>query len=476
MKILQINVSNGGSTGAIANSLHKRLLRDGDESRFLYARGPKTAEPTVTAEPTAPTQSVQSVRERYVNAFLSRVSGRVGCFGKKATDRIIAQIEAFSSDVVHLHNLHGYYADVFRLLSFLKERKITTVITLHDEFLFTGRCAFSGNCEKWRVNGLGEANISGLANSPDTADNFGMATGLGVVQGSGTIDSPGAVNGSGSTGRMSPCSTGRMSPQINGTNAPGTTGLRGASVLGCGNCPRMDEYPAALLDKSGELWNLKKQVFSNFETVTVVSPSRWLANRAKESLLQECPIFVVPNGIELDVFSPGESAVRDEYEIKEKHVVLAAAQNIMSGRKGGEYVLKLAETMPNTRFLIVGAEKEVLCPPNVTLIPRKQSREEMAELYRGSDVFLITSREDNFPTVCLEAAACGTPVAGFASGGTPETVSPEASRFVPFGDIPALKTAVEELFLLNEKEQNAKLFTSTAEEMYQAYRRIYLLK
>ena len=156
-------------------------------------------------------------------------------------------------------------------------------------------------------------------------------------------------------------------------------------------------------------------------------------------------------------------------------MVLAAAQNIMSGRKGGEYVLKLAETMPKTRFLIVGAQEEVLCPPNVTLIPGKQSPEEMANLYRGADVFLITSREDNFPTVCLEAAACGTPVAGFASGGAPETVSPKVSNFVPFGDVAALKSAVKELFLLDNKEQNAKQFSGAAEEMYQAYRRIYLL-
>ena len=100
----------------------------------------------------------------------------------------------------------------------------------------------------------------------------------------------------------------------------------------------------------------------------------------------------------------------------------------------------------------------------------------MANFYRGADVFLITSREDNFPTVCLEAAACGTPVAGFASGGAPETVSQNTSRFVPFGDITALKAAVKELFLLDSKEQNAKLFTNTAEEMYQNYKKVYFGK
>ena len=111
MKVLQINVSNSGSTGRIANSIHRRLLRDGEESRFLYARGPKTTEPA------APTQSVQTAPERYVNALLSRLSGRVGCFGKKSTDRIIEKMETFHPDVVHLHNLHGYYADISACLN-----------------------------------------------------------------------------------------------------------------------------------------------------------------------------------------------------------------------------------------------------------------------------------------------------------------------------------------------------------------------
>ena len=409
LKILQINVSNSGSTGRIANSIHRRLLRDGAESRFLYARGPKTAEPAAPTQAMAPTQSVQTAPERYVNALLSRLSGRVGCFGKKSTDRILEKMETFHPDVVHLHNLHGYYADIFRLLDFLKERKIKTVLTLHDEFLFTGRCAFSGSCEKWRING------------------------------SSTVNNPGAAGG-------------------------------------CGCCPRLGEYPAALLDKSGELWQRKKQVFSGFETLTVVSPSRWLADRAKKSILSGHPICVIPNGIEPGTFYPGESTLNDEFQIEEEHVVLAAAQNIMSGRKGGEYVLALAKMMPKTRFLIVGAEEDVLCPPNVSFVLGKQNAEEMANLYRGADVFLITSREDNFPTVCLEAVACGTPVAGFLSGGAPETVSPEISRFVPFGDVAALKSAVKELFLLDNKEQNAALFTHAAEKMYQCYKGKYMQK
>lgn len=377
LKVLQINVSNEGSTGNIADSLHKRLVRDGDESVVLCGRGSNKH------------VVVQSTPELYANALLSRISGRIGCFGKKSTDRILAQIREFSPDVVHLHNVHGYYVDIFRLLSFLKKNKIRTVVTLHDEFLFTGKCAFSGTCQKWRV--------------------------------------------------------------------------------GCGNCRQLREYPAAYADKSDELWHLKKQVFSDFEYLTLVSPSQWLADRVKESFLSEHMLHVIPNGIETDVFRPGGSTVKEALHIAEERVVLAAAQNIMSRRKGGKFVLELAEKMSETRFLVVGADSNSQQMPNVTFIRGRQSAENMANLYRGSDVFLITSREDNFPTVCLEAAACGTAVAGFKSGGIPETVLPEFSRFVSYGDVEALKSAVNELLAENDKKF-LKTFAHTAENMYKHYK------
>ncbi|MBQ7792394.1 MAG: glycosyltransferase, partial [Clostridia bacterium] len=163
--------------------------------------------------------------------------------------------------------------------------------------------------------------------------------------------------------------------------------------------------------------------------------------------------------------------IRSTYGIREKHIVFAAAQGLMLPRKGGEHLLTLAKAMPDVRFILAGAEGKAF-PPNVTALPHIDAAEEMADFYRGADVFFITSKEDNFPTVCLESAACGTPVAGFISGGTAETVSPEISRFVPYGDTDALKRAAEELFLLTDKKKNA-LSAKGAEEMYSAYKKLY---
>lgn len=381
MRVLLINVSDGGSTGRIANSLHTRLLRDGAVSAVLYGRGAK--------EP----GRMQSTPALYANALLSRLSGRIGAFGKKSTTQLLTKLEAFAPDVVHLHNLHGYYVDVFNLLNYLKKQKIKTVFTLHDAFLFTGRCAFPGECERWHT--------------------------------------------------------------------------------GCGQCPKKNEYPAVWLDHSRTMWQLKQQVFSDFQTATFVSPTRWLADEARKSFLSAHPILVIPNGIEPGTFYPGKSTLRSDMQIPEERVVLAAAQDIMCDRKGGKLVLKLAETMPKTRFILVGAKGNLPVPPNVTCLAGRQSTEEMANLYRGADVFLITSREDNFPTVCLEAAACGTPIAGFACGGIPETAGAPVAEFVPYGDLYALKKAVNALFVRDNKMQNGALFAHSAETMYAAYKKVY---
>ncbi len=376
MNILQINVAQGGSTGHIANGIHRRLLRDGENALFLYARGE---------------QPLQSAAMRYTAAFLSRFSGNIGLFCKHETDKILSTISDFCPDVVHLHNLHGYYTNIFRLLTYLREHRIKTVITMHDEFLYTGRCAFPEDCNRWQT--------------------------------------------------------------------------------GCGNCPRKNYYPAAYFDHSDTLYAQKKAVFDGFENITFVSPSRWLAQRAEKSFLHRHAILTIPNGIETDVFRPHTGCLRERLQIREEKIVLAAAQNLMLTRKGGAYIFELAQKMPSVRFVVVGANYKQY-PDNITLLPAVKQATEMASLYAGADAFVITSQGDNFPTVCLESAACGTPVAGFDSGGTKETVASEISRFVPYGDTDALSRALEELFLLNNKEENAR-FASDAEQMYQQYKTLY---
>ncbi len=84
-------------------------------------------------------------------------------------------------------------------------------------------------------------------------------------------------------------------------------------------------------------------------------------------------------------------------------------------------------------------------PDNVIALGRTENQQELAEYYSMADVFVICSAMENLPTTCLEALCCGTPVAGFASGGTAETAPAPLGRFCAPGDICALRDNVRVL-------------------------------
>ena len=73
---------------------------------------------------------------------------------------------------------------------------------------------------------------------------------------------------------------------------------------------------------------------------------------------------------------------------------------------------------------------------------RTNSPQELAELYTTADVFVNPTYEDNYPTVNLEAQACGTPVIAYDAGGTKETLNLKESRVVPVGEIEELYQGV----------------------------------
>lgn len=66
--------------------------------------------------------------------------------------------------------------------------------------------------------------------------------------------------------------------------------------------------------------------------------------------------------------------------------------------------------------------------------------------FAGLDVFFLSSREDPFPLVCLEAATHSVPIVAFdGAGGTPEFIRHDAGRTIPYGDVRAAADALAEL-------------------------------
>lgn len=192
---------------------------------------------------------------------------------------------------------------------------------------------------------------------------------------------------------------------------------------GCYSCPQYKEYPKSLFDNSKYMYRLKKKWFTGIKDMTIVTPSEWLAGLVKESYLKDYPVKVINNGIDLNVFKPTESDFREKYALENKYIVLGVAFG-WGRRKGLDVFVELARRLDKEKYkvVLVGTDDNIdkLLPDNIISIHRTQNQTELAEIYTAADVFANPTREENYPTVNMEALACGTPVVTFNTGGSPE--------------------------------------------------------
>lgn len=144
MKVLQVNcVYNTGSTGKIMADIHAGLWQRGIESVVCYGRGGKVEEPHV----------YKTCGELYskLNNLMTRFTGVMygGCWF--STNKLISIIKKERPDIVHLHCINGYFVNIYRLVRWLKENHIKTVLTLHAEFMYTANCGYAMECERWKT-------------------------------------------------------------------------------------------------------------------------------------------------------------------------------------------------------------------------------------------------------------------------------------------------------------------------------------
>ena len=369
MRVLLIDVfCKQGSTGKIVYDLYSELNKADHVASICYGRGPVIDEPNIV--------KISSDIEMYIHAFLTRITGLTGCYSPFATRKLIKHIKAFKPDIVHIHDPKTYYMNISPLVEYLKENNIKTIWTFHSEFMYTGKCGYAYDCEKWKSE--------------------------------------------------------------------------------CGNCPSLHDYPKSLFfDFTRKMFSGKKRILSDFHNLVVVAPSKWLADRSKQSFLKDRETYVIHNGIDIEnIFHPTDVSdeFKNRYGLSEKKVVLAVAPDLMSKRKGGRWVIELARKMKddNIAFVLIGVTNlDETFDDNVIALGKTENQHELASFYSLADVFVICSEKENFPTTCIEALSCGTPVIGFDTGGTKETAPEGYGIFVPYGDIERLETKVR--FALNGK-------------------------
>lgn len=336
MRILQINsVYACGSTGKIAKQIHDRCKHCGHECLTAYRYTEDKQQPTDTL-------GISDYLDCHIHNRIAQYTMLHGVFSRIKTTKFLKKIEAYSPDIIHLHNLHGNYVNLSLLFKYLKYSKIPVVWTLHDCWSMTGGCAhfLLSKCDKWKN--------------------------------------------------------------------------------GCGKCKNIGR---AILDNTAKMHALKKRLFTQIPNLHIVAPSQWMASIVKESFFKHIACHVINNGIDLDIFRPRFSNFRDRYEIGNKFIILGVAHAWGFG-KGLDIFESISSLLPpQFQLVIVGGnipeERKI---NKIIYMNQAGSQEELAEIYSSADIFLNPTREDNFPTVNIEALACGTPVMTTDVGGSAEMI------------------------------------------------------
>lgn len=235
-------------------------------------------------------------------------------------------------------------------------------------------------------------------------------------------------------------------------------------IKGCEDCKQKKSYPQAFVDRSAEMYRRKKEWFMGVDNLTIVTPSNWLAEKVRQSFLHEYPLRVINNGIDLEIFSPRQSDFRKKNRITENKFVVLGVAFGWGQRKGLDVFIRLAKRLNPEKFqiVLVGTTDDIdkQLPTEIVSIHRTQNQIELAEIYSAADVFVNPTREDNYPTVNMEAIACGTPVVTFQTGGSPEMLDGETGSVVKCDDIDALECEI--LRIYEERPFKQKIFAKRA--------------
>lgn len=210
----------------------------------------------------------------------------------------------------------------------------------------------------------------------------------------------------------------------------------------CHHCPLRNEYPKTLLDKSSRNYECKKKLFTANRNLTIVPCSEWMGEFVKQSFFKEKEIRTIRNGVDINVFSPIYSL-----QEKDKFGVIAVS-NVWNKEKGLDDIYRLREMLPDDiKMTIIGLSSKQMdaLPTGIKGIQRTQDVQELVQLYNEADVLINPTYADTFPTVNLEALACGTPVITYQTGGSPEAVDEKTGVVVPQGDVEALADAIRKL-------------------------------
>lgn len=405
MKILQVNcVYKKGSTGKIVSDLHSELLAEGYDSIVCYGRGSKISEKYV----------YKTCGEIYshINKVCSWFTGIMygGC--KLSTIKLIKVIEKERPDIVHLHCINGYFVNIYKLIKYLRDNDIKTVLTLHAEFMFTGGCGYSFDCNQWKSeSGCGKPACPRWRK--ETGSLFFDRTSSMWKKMKDAFDD------------FDDLSVVSVSPWL-------MKRAKESTILGT--------------KKHFTVMNgLNTSLFHYIQDSKDLRNNLGLGNA--KVVFHVTPYFSI-----------------DKTHIKGGWYVLEMAKRL-SGHNikfliAGAYDNSINKTdYSNVKFLGSVPDQHLL-----------------ASLYSLADVTLLTSRRETFSMVTSESLCCGTPVVGFYAGGPETIAIDEFAHFVDYGDCDKLEERLSEVLKISLDKDKISFMAMTKysiKTMSENYIKIY---
>jgi glycosyltransferase involved in cell wall biosynthesis len=254
---------------------------------------------------------------------------------------------------------------------------------------------------------------------------------------------------------------------------------------GCGDCPHLDTYPAVETDSTAKMLRDKGYIYGQ-TNMSVVAPSHWLYEMLQKSTLRKQKSYLLYNGVDTNIFHPlDREAVRSQLSIPPDALALGivAHGGVTNCFKGGQSVLSVFREFANQRkcVLLNVGDDSPSTQPGIINVPRVVDEARLCELYNAMDIFLLPSEADNCPLVVLEALACGTPVAAFATGGIPELVRDNIDGvIVKNGDLNRLFKRIASLVddkgavAMSRSNARNRALSFAHEKMVDKYEAIYL--
>ena len=395
MRVAIINTVIGtGSVGRIACGTADEIINNGGSALLCRGRG--------EAIEGYENYRIGSDPDMFLHGIMTRITDKHGLYSRNATHRLIHRLEEYDPDIIQLHNIHGYYANYPILFDWLRSCGKPIVWTLHDCWAFTGHCVhyeYCG-CTKWVRRDV--------TDSANDGENTERSSGDGRIE-----ERP---------------------------------------IEGCFDCPEKSEYPASYIkDASKSNYAIKKDRFTGIPNLHLVTPSEWLRDAVSRSFLSEYPVQVINTGIDLDIFKPSSSDIREKYGIGDKILLLGIA-NPWRERKGfndfAELHGMLEEKDPGRYAIaLIGPQnpRQIELPEDIIRLGFTDSVQELAEWYSTADIYVNLTYGDTFPTTNIEALACGTPVITYDAGGSGEIVDEGTGVIIEKGNLESVISAIEKL-------------------------------